>query len=49
MKLNGIWKNGFTFLFRIEKWNKDEDPYELRFYFLWWEFNFNINNNLKNT
>ena len=46
MKLNGVWKgNGFTFLFKVEKWNRDEDPYELRLYILWCEFNFSIKNN----
>lgn len=44
MKLNGIWKTGgFAFLFKIEKWNKDEDPYELRLFILWWELNFSVN------
>ena len=45
MQLNFIQWNGFTFLFRIEKWNKDENPYELRLYILWWELNFDIKNN----
>lgn len=47
-KLKGIWRsNGFTFLFKIEKWNLDEDPYELRLYVLWWEFNFEVKNKKK--
>lgn len=44
-KLKGIWRsNGFAFLFKIEKWNLDEDPYELRLYILWWELNFAVKN-----
>jgi len=48
IKLHGIWRsNGFAFLFKIEKWNKDENPYELRLYVLLWEFNFSIKSNKK--
>ena len=48
IKLNGVWKgNGFAFLFKYEKFNKDEDPYEFRLYILWCEFNFSIKNNNK--
>lgn len=45
IKFNGVGRcNGFTFIFKYEIWNKDENPLELRIFLLWWEFDFLIKN-----
>lgn len=33
-----------SLLFQIEFWNMDEPYFELRIYFLLWEFNFDVKN-----
>ena len=43
-----LWGHSITLLFKIEKWNPNDAYYGIRFYFLFWEFNFSIRNNPKN-
>ena len=42
IKLNFIGKTPYVLSIGYQIWNKDQNPKELRVFFLYWEFNFNI-------